>query len=122
MRYLICLSISLFSVCAHGFEIFKKETVVMATSCVSGNCSNSRWTYSIKDKRVIEKIELLDQKGNVLRATLSFNDDCEIKDDKNWICNVSMRAKSPDFMFSVIDGRFYPQPSSMNVISWRQVK
>ncbi len=101
-----------------AFELFNRVIVLEAKSCVVEPCIEALYSYSIKNNKIVEKIQLLDNKRKVVRAEIRVLEDCQIIDIKNWNCHASDRRS----MFSVVDGVFYPQEVSIKSITWKQLR
>ena len=65
-------------------------------------------------------MEALDDKRKVVFAQINILDDCQIVDYKNWNCYES--SKQYGLMINVVNGIFYPQPSTTKDMKWTQIK
>lgn len=102
----------------NAFNLFNREIVLEVKLCSVEPCIEAIFTYSINNNKIIQKIQLLDNKRKIVRAEVKALDDCQIIDDKNWNCHASNR----DMMISVVDGIYYPQASSAKYMTYKQIK
>ena len=116
----LIFSISLFYLNCNAFELFSNEIIVEAKMCSIQPCSNARFSYTIKNNKIVQKIELFDDKRKIVGAEINILDDCKIVDYKNWNCNES--SKQYGLMINVVNGIYYPQPSTIKDIKWTQIK
>jgi hypothetical protein len=119
-------SLSIFIVITSGiaiyfaFKLFNDEIIVEAKMCFVQPCLVSIHTYSIKDNKIVKKVEELDEKGQIEGARIKVLEDCTIIDRRNWYCHDD--PLYPALKINVVDRVFYPQESSLKNIKWKQLR
>ena len=85
-----------------------QSIIVKATSCLDGDFTYARFTYTVKDSNVIEKLELL-EKNKVTVVDITKLKNCIVVDNFNWQCgdlNTDFSHKK-----AVTNGKFFYTPS-----------
>jgi len=101
-------------------KYFNDEIIVEAKMCFAQSCMVSIHTYSVKDNKIVKKVEDIDDKGQIEGASIKILEDCKIIDKRNWYCYED--PLYPELKLNVVDGIFYPQISSLKNINWKQLR